>query len=87
MSGRAEEALGEFRKAGCPEPDAHLNLAFALGQERKWGEGRIGTAPEDDRSSREDGQRDRTAQTTCGGVAFRAHAVTAAEIVKSRYGR
>ena len=39
-SGRAEEALSEFRKAGCPEPDAHLNLAFALGQERKWSEAR-----------------------------------------------
>lgn len=35
---RPDEALAEFRKAGCPEPDAHLNLAFALGQDRKWGE-------------------------------------------------
>ena len=37
-SGRAPEALTEFRKAGCPEADAELNLAFALGQNRRWSE-------------------------------------------------
>lgn len=37
-TGRADEALSEFRKGGCPEADAHLNLAFALGQDRKWSE-------------------------------------------------
>lgn len=37
-SGRVPEALTEFRKAGCPEADAELNLAFALGQNRRWSE-------------------------------------------------
>lgn len=37
---RPDAALAEFRQAGCPEADAHLNLAFALGQDRKWAEAR-----------------------------------------------
>lgn len=37
-AGRSAEALAEFRKAGCPEPDAHLNLAFALGEAHRWDE-------------------------------------------------
>lgn len=37
-AGRTDEALAEFRKAGSPEADAHLNLAFALGQTRRWSE-------------------------------------------------
>lgn len=37
-SGRTDDALAEFRKAGCPESDAQLNLAFALGQGRRWDE-------------------------------------------------
>jgi Tfp pilus assembly protein PilF len=34
--GQSEEALAEFRKAGCPEVDAHLNLAFALCESQRW---------------------------------------------------
>jgi Flp pilus assembly protein TadD len=34
--GQSEEALAEFRKAGCPEVDAHLNLAFALSESQRW---------------------------------------------------
>lgn len=34
--GQTEEALAEFRKAGCPEVDAHLNLAFSLSESKRW---------------------------------------------------
>ena len=37
-SDRSEEALAEFRRAGCPEADAQINLAFALTLENKWAE-------------------------------------------------
>lgn len=39
-AGRADDALAEFRKAGCRESDAQLNLAFALGQGRRWDKAR-----------------------------------------------
>jgi Flp pilus assembly protein TadD len=39
-TGKADEGLAEFRKAGLSDSDAHLNLAFALGQDRKWPEAR-----------------------------------------------
>jgi Flp pilus assembly protein TadD len=39
-AGRTADALAEFRKAGCPETDAQLNLAFALGQGGRWDEAR-----------------------------------------------
>jgi len=39
-AGRTDDALAEFRKAGCPESDAQLNLAFSLGQGRRWNEAR-----------------------------------------------
>ena len=35
---RIDEALAEFRKAGCPDVDAHLNLAFALSESKRWTE-------------------------------------------------
>jgi Flp pilus assembly protein TadD len=38
---RAEEALAEFRKAGCSEADAHNNLAFGLTLQRRWLEARM----------------------------------------------
>ena len=38
---RTDEALAEFRKAGCPEVDAHLNLAFALSESKRWAEAKI----------------------------------------------
>ncbi len=31
-AGRVDDALNEFRKAGCPEAEARLNLAFGLGE-------------------------------------------------------
>jgi Flp pilus assembly protein TadD len=37
-TGRAGEALAEFNKAGIPEADAHLNLAFALALDLRWAE-------------------------------------------------
>lgn len=37
---RPEEALAEFRRAGCNETDAQTNLAFALTLERHWQEAR-----------------------------------------------
>jgi Flp pilus assembly protein TadD len=37
---RQEEALTEFRRAGCTEADAQINLAFALTLENKWAEAR-----------------------------------------------
>jgi Flp pilus assembly protein TadD len=37
---RAEEAVAEFRKAGCSEADAHANLAFALALDGRWPEAR-----------------------------------------------
>jgi Flp pilus assembly protein TadD len=33
---RGDEAFSEFRRAGCTEVDAHLNLAFALTLTRDW---------------------------------------------------
>ena len=33
---RAEESLAEFRKAGNPEHEAELNLAFALSLDQQW---------------------------------------------------
>jgi tetratricopeptide (TPR) repeat protein len=39
-TGRADEALAEFRKGGCKEADAHTDLAFALTLERRWDEAR-----------------------------------------------
>jgi tetratricopeptide (TPR) repeat protein len=35
---RREEALAEFRRAGCTEADAQANLAYALTLERRWAE-------------------------------------------------
>lgn len=37
-TGKADEALEEFYRAGCHEADAHVNLAFALTLERQWPE-------------------------------------------------
>jgi len=37
-TGRDDLALAEFRKAGCGEADARVNLAFALSLERRWPE-------------------------------------------------
>jgi Tfp pilus assembly protein PilF len=37
---RTEEALAEFRRAGCTEADAQINLAFVLTLENKWVEAR-----------------------------------------------
>ena len=37
---RADEALAEFRKAGCDTPDAHSNLAFVMTLNRRWDEAR-----------------------------------------------
>ena len=39
-SGRAPEALAEFRQAGCSEAEAEANLAFALAVEGAWAEAR-----------------------------------------------
>jgi Tfp pilus assembly protein PilF len=39
-AGRADEALAEFRKAGCGEADARVNLAFALTLEGRCPEAR-----------------------------------------------
>jgi Tfp pilus assembly protein PilF len=39
-TGRADEALGEFRKAGLDEADARVNLAFALTLQEAWPEAR-----------------------------------------------
>lgn len=35
-----DEALAEFRKAGCKEADARANLAFVLTLDRRWDEAR-----------------------------------------------
>jgi Flp pilus assembly protein TadD len=35
---RCEDALAEFRRAGCTEADAQTNLAFALTLEHRWAE-------------------------------------------------
>jgi Flp pilus assembly protein TadD len=35
-SGRSEEALAEFRRAGCTEAEAQTNLALTLALERSW---------------------------------------------------
>lgn len=37
---RADEALAEFRKAGCDTADAHSNLAFVMTLNRRWDEAR-----------------------------------------------
>lgn len=37
-SGQPEEAVAEFRRAGCTEADAQINLAFALTLENNWAE-------------------------------------------------
>jgi Flp pilus assembly protein TadD len=37
---RRDEALAEFRRAGCSEADAQANLAYALTLERRWAEAR-----------------------------------------------
>jgi Flp pilus assembly protein TadD len=39
-SEKSEEALAEFRRAGCNEADAQINLAFALTLTNKWAEAR-----------------------------------------------
>jgi tetratricopeptide (TPR) repeat protein len=39
-SGRGNEALIEFRRGGCSEQDAHLNVAFGLTLEQAWDEAR-----------------------------------------------
>jgi len=39
-TGRPEEALTEFRRAGCSPSDAHANLAFAMVLEERWDEAR-----------------------------------------------
>jgi Flp pilus assembly protein TadD len=39
-TGRCEEALAEFRRAGCNENDAQTNLAYALTLECRWAEAR-----------------------------------------------
>ena len=39
-TGREGEALAEFRKAGCNEADAQVNLAFVLTLEKHWPEAR-----------------------------------------------
>lgn len=35
-TGRGDESLMEFARAGCPEADARANLAFALMLEERW---------------------------------------------------
>jgi Tfp pilus assembly protein PilF len=35
-TGRLDEALVEFRKAGCSEADAHINAAFMLTLQESW---------------------------------------------------
>jgi Flp pilus assembly protein TadD len=37
---RLDEAFAEFRKAGCTEADARVNMAFVLTLERHWPEAR-----------------------------------------------
>jgi len=37
---RPEEALSEFRRAGCSPSDAHTNLAFAMVLDERWDEAR-----------------------------------------------
>ena len=37
-SGQPEEAVAEFRRAGCTEADVQINLAFALTLENNWAE-------------------------------------------------
>ena len=39
-TGRTEEALREFTRAGCSEADARANLAFSLMMEERWQEAR-----------------------------------------------
>jgi Tfp pilus assembly protein PilF len=35
-TGRSADAMTEFRRAGCDEADAHVNLAFALTLQKSW---------------------------------------------------
>ncbi len=37
-TGRIDESLVEFARAGCPEADARTNIAFALMLEERWWE-------------------------------------------------
>ncbi|MFL5245756.1 MAG: tetratricopeptide repeat protein [Gemmataceae bacterium] len=39
-TGRIDECLAEFRKAGCTEADAQSNLAYVLALERHWNDAR-----------------------------------------------
>lgn len=39
-TGRGDESLMEFARAGCPEADARANLAFAMMLEERWFEAR-----------------------------------------------
>ncbi len=39
-TGHGDEALVEFRRGGCSEQDAHLNVAFGLTLEQAWDEAR-----------------------------------------------
>jgi Flp pilus assembly protein TadD len=39
-TGRSDESLVEFRRAGCSETDAQTNLAYVLTLERHWAEAR-----------------------------------------------
>jgi Tfp pilus assembly protein PilF len=39
-TGRGDEALAEFRRGGCSDQDAHLNVAFGLTLEQAWDEAR-----------------------------------------------
>ncbi len=39
-AGKSAEALAEFRRAGCDDADAHVNLAFALTLKKAWPEAR-----------------------------------------------
>jgi Flp pilus assembly protein TadD len=39
--GRSQDALAEFRRAGCSEADAHINLAYALTLENRLPDARL----------------------------------------------
>ncbi len=39
-TGRGDEALVEFRRGGCSDQEAHLNVAFGLTLEQAWDEAR-----------------------------------------------
>ena len=38
--GKIDEALAEFRAAGCRPAEAHQNVAFVMSTERRWDEAR-----------------------------------------------